>query len=170
MIRSFLRGVMTALLVMWAALAGDVQAGGWSAVVLDSESALAVGSALQAGATVEIGFTVLQHGTKPVAGLTPKITLTPATGGAPITLDAVAQGEPGHYTATISLPEPGVWRWTIDAFGPPSVMAPLTVAAAPAPSAPTPVAPLGMLLMAAAALALLGLLIWLPRRAAAVPQ
>lgn len=172
MTRSFLRGMVTTLLVVLAALAGlsGAQAGGWSAVVLDSASAQIVGQALEPGATVEIGFTVLQHGTKPVSGLTPAITLRPVGGGAPITVEAVGQGEAGHYTATFSLPEAGVWRWEINAFGPPSVMAPLTVAAAPAPSAPSPAPVLAVLFVAAAALVLLGFRVWSPRRSAAVPQ
>jgi hypothetical protein len=172
MTRSFLRGMGAALLGALAALAlmASAHAGGWSVVVLDSESALAVGGAMQAGVPVEIGFTVLQHGDKPVAGLTPQITLTPENGGAPVAVSASAAGKPGHYVATIALPAPGSWRWEIEAFGPPSVMAPIRVAAAPAPVAPTPAAMPVVLLVAAVALGVVGLIARNARRPAVAPQ
>jgi hypothetical protein len=142
MTRDLRRWIGAGLLGLVASLAllTGAQAGGWSVVVLDSDGALAAQGTVRPGEPFTVGFTVLQHGDKPVDGLSPRITLTPEAGGAPATFSAIAQGGAGHYVATISLPEPGVWRWEIDAFGPPSVMAPITVAAAPAPAAPAPAA------------------------------
>jgi hypothetical protein len=160
-----LAGALAAL-----ALVASVGAGGWATVVLDGESAAAVGDVMRPGAPVTIGFTVLQHGTRPMADLSPRITLTSEAGGAPVNVEARAEGEPGHYVATISLPEPGVWRWQIDAFGPLSVMAPITVAAAPAPAAPVAPPALAILFAAAAALALLGLVALGTRRTAVATQ
>lgn len=156
MTQSLRRRMGAAMLGALAALGflASAHAGGWSVVVLDEQSAASVGGIMRPGATTEIGFTVLQHGTRPIADLTPRITLRPEAGGAPVTFDAVAQGEPGHYVATISLPEPGVWRWEIEAFGMPSVMAPITVAAAPAPAEPAPAPGLAVAFAAAVTLVL----------------
>ncbi|NTU85661.1 MAG: hypothetical protein HGA45_41055 [Chloroflexales bacterium] len=169
---SFTRKIGAALLGALAALAvvASAQAGGWSVAVLDAQSAAAVGGVVQPGVPVEIGFTVVQHGIRPLSDLTPQITLTREAGGAPLTVSAVAHGEPGHYLATVTLPDPGVWRWEINAFGPPSVMAPITVAAAPARGPAIPIPALVVTTLAAVAIGLLGLRIWSGRRSAAVPQ
>jgi hypothetical protein len=153
-------GLLVALLLALG-LAGGASAGGWSVVVLDSESALiGVDRPIDAGAPFTIGFTVLQHGKTPVSGLSPKITLTSAALTESATFFAAAEGGPGHYVATITLPEAGTWTWQIDAFGPVATMAPLTVAA-PAPAAPPaePAPALALwatLVMAALALLALG--------------
>jgi hypothetical protein len=159
-------GGMLAGLLLALGLAGVAGAGGWSVVVLDRESALiGVDRPVEAGAPFTVGFTVLQHGKTPVDGLTPKLTLMSGSGG-PLTVFAEAEGGPGHYVATITLPEAGTWTWQIDAFGPIAAMAPITVAApAPAPArvAPAPalalwgaLAALAIALLAVALLALRG--------------
>jgi hypothetical protein len=152
-------GSTLAALLLALGLVGGVSAGGWSVVVLDSESALiGVDRPVDAGAPFTIGFTVLQHGKTPVDGITPTITLSNGAAGERLTFFAEAQGGPGHYVATITLPEAGAWEWEIEAFGPPATMAPITVAApapAPAPAAPAP-APALWGALAALALALLG--------------
>lgn len=147
-------GVIGGLLLALA-LVGNVGAGGWATVVLDRESA-AVGldGGVVAGTPVTIGFTVLQHGQRPMEGLAPLITATSAASGERATFSAARQGGPGHYVATLTLPSAGVWEWQVDAFGPPTVLAPLTVvAAAPAPE---PVGAPGLLPWAVLAVALLG--------------
>jgi hypothetical protein len=156
-------GATLAALLLALGLAGVAGAGGWSVVVLDSESALiGVDRPVDAGAPFTIGFTVLQHGKTPVDGITPKITLTSAAGGSQdeakplrLTFFAEPEGGPGHYVAAITLPQAGVWAWEIDAFGPVATMAPITVAA-PAPAlAPADPTPALALWGAIAALALL---------------
>lgn len=159
-------GSTIAALLLALGLAGVAGAGGWSVVVLDRESALiGVDRPVDAGAPFTIGFTVLQHGKTPVDGLTPRITLSSAAGEG-VTVFAEGEGGPGHYVATITLPEAGTWTWQIDAFGPIATMAPITVAApapAPAPLTPAPalalwgaLAGLAIALLAVALLALRG--------------
>jgi hypothetical protein len=167
-------GATLAALLLALGLAGAAGAGGWSVVVLDSESALiGVDRPVDAGAPFTIGFTVLQHGKTPVDGITPKITLTSAA-GEQITAFGEAEGGPGHYVATITLPEAGTWTWQIDAFGPVATMAPITVAApapAPAPAAPAPALALwGALAVLALALLVTALLALRSRRPAAATR
>lgn len=170
--RSFMWRMWGGLLGTLAALAllGTAQGGGWSVVVLNRESAALVGGSVRPGATLEIGFMVLQHGVRPLSDLSPAITLRPEDGGAPLTVGAVAQGEPGHYVAAITLPKPGIWHWEIDAFGPPSVMAPLTVAAPPPVTAPAPPVALAVLSLVVVALAIVVLLARGARGSVAVPR
>ncbi|NJN16382.1 MAG: hypothetical protein HC822_08970 [Oscillochloris sp.] len=114
--------VAVAMLLSTAAFAG-----GWSVVVLDNAESFGAGNNLRADEPFTIGFTVLQHGRTPMEDLSPQITFTPANGGTTVEVTALAEGVPGHYTATILLASSGEWQWQIAAFGPPSVMAPLTV-------------------------------------------
>lgn len=136
------RSVGAALLglLMALALVSGARAGGWSVVTLDSGSALdpASGMSIQPGVPFSFGFMVRQHGTKPVGGLTPSITATSRDTGEIVKAAARAEGDTGHYVATLTLPRAGTWAWRVDAFGPPAEMAPIMVAApAPAP-APAP--------------------------------
>jgi hypothetical protein len=167
-------GSTIAALLLALGLAGGVSAGGWSVVVLDRESALiGVDRPVDAGAPFTIGFTVLQHGKTPVDGLTPRITLSSASGER-VTVFAEGEGGPGHYVATITLPETGAWTWQIDAFGPIATMAPITVAApapAPAPVMPAPALALwGALAAVAIALLAVALLALRGRRPAAAAR
>lgn len=116
------------------ALVGVAGAGGWAVVILDRESALiGIDQPLTAGTGAQVGFTVLQHGKTPMEGLTPIITATNEATGETATFTAQAEGASGHYVVELRLPAAGTWRWQVDAFGPISVMAPLTVVA-PAPA------------------------------------
>jgi hypothetical protein len=130
--RTMLKRFVLALLLVL--IPASVHAGGWSVVTLDKTPA-----EVKAGTAFTIGFSVLQHGETPVDGLTPKITFTSAT-GTHETFTARGDGVTGHYVADVTLPNAGTWTWEIEAFGPPSVMSPLQVLAAPAP-APAPASP-----------------------------
>jgi hypothetical protein len=130
--RTMLKRLVLALLLVL--IPAGVHAGGWSVVTLDKTPA-----EVKAGTAFTIGFTVLQHGETPVDGLTPKITFTSATGDHK-TFTARGDGARGHYVADLTLPTAGAWAWEIEAFGPPSVMSPLQVLAAPA-AAPAPASP-----------------------------
>lgn len=101
-------------------------AGGWAIVNLDEWPANLV-----AGEATEIGFTVLQHGVTPVTGITPTISGTLTGSKETISVLAEAEGEPGHYVASLNFPKAGEWSWKIDSFGE-QVMPPLTVSDAPA--------------------------------------
>ena len=103
-------------------LFSPVLAGGWAVISLDSLPGETV-----AGQPLTIGFTVLQHGRTPLSGLDPEIHLNNTTSGEDLVVFAVDEGEPGHYSATFSLPESGNWRWSIQAFGMDQPMPELTV-------------------------------------------
>jgi hypothetical protein len=101
-------------------------AGGWAIVNLDEWPAN-----VTAGEEFEIGFTVLQHGVTPVTGITPIISGTLTGGKESMSVMAKAEGEPGHYVASLNFPKSGEWSWKIESFGE-QIMPPLTVAEASA--------------------------------------
>lgn len=171
MVPSTVRRLLAALggLLLALTLAGGAHAGGWSVVVLDADSALlGVDGGLVAGEPVAVGFTVLQHGDKPLDGLSPIVTVVADATGAATTFRARADGEPGHYLVELMLPEAGTYSWEIDAYGPPSALAPLTVEVAPAPApepaqAPAPSPAAALLLWLAIPAALIGAVMLLAR-------
>jgi hypothetical protein len=87
-----------------------VFAGGWAVITLDELPTNVV-----AGEEFTVGFTVLQHGKTPMTGLTPIITgyLDKDT---EFKVIAKEEGEPGHYTASLTIPKEGEWNWMIEAF------------------------------------------------------
>jgi hypothetical protein len=101
-------------------------AGGWAIVNLDEWP-----TNVTAGEEFEIGFTVLQHGVTPVTGITPIISGTLTGGKESMSVMAEAEGEPGHYVASLNFPKSGEWSWKIESFGE-QIMPPLTVAEASA--------------------------------------
>jgi len=90
-------------------LAAPVLAGGWAVITLDE-----LPSEVVAGQPLEIGFTVRQHGVTPLEGLNPNVYARQA--GLRVSEQASAQGESGHYIATLILPRSGEWEWSIQAF------------------------------------------------------
>lgn len=124
--RRWLMGLGLVLMVLLA-LPQRVGAGGWSVVTLDSTP-----TNIQAGVPFKIGFMVRQHGVRPMEGLHPEITMVDSVTKAKVTAVAQAEGEVGHYVATLTLPSAGNWDWTIDAYGPVATLSPLQVQAAPA--------------------------------------
>lgn len=145
-----------------------VFAGGWAVITLDELPRNVV-----AGEPLTIGFTVLQHGRTPMQGLYPTVTanLNPDQ---KFVVDAVAEGKPGHYTAELTLPVEGEWRWSIQAFSMDQAMPTLSVAAASAvaasPSAAQTettlpaISPLSMVSILALAIGLVGAVIAVRRR------
>lgn len=126
--RSFRSLALFAALVAVLLTTSLAQAGGWFVVTLDALPASPV-----AGETMTIGFTLRQHGHTPAywGGLS-VVARNPATGQV-VRVNPGGEGEVGHYTAALALPEPGVWEWGIDVEREPWVRwAPLTVLAAPA--------------------------------------
>jgi mono/diheme cytochrome c family protein len=115
--------LLSAIAVM---LAAPVFAGGWAVVTLDELPGYAV-----AGEPLVVTFAVRQHGNHLMGGLEPKITLRRIDEPKWMIVNAVPQRETGHYSAILTFPAAGVWRWEIDAFGAwPQVMPELTVLAA----------------------------------------
>jgi hypothetical protein len=150
---SLLLAILLALVVTIPAFAG-----GWAVITLDELPSGAV-----AGKPLTVGFTVRQHGRTLMTGLAPKITAI--LGKEKLVFLAEAEGEPGHYAATLTLPKEGDWEWVIEAFTMVQPMPVLTVAAAgtaavnppaketaPAPLLTSSVVPLSILVIALGAL------------------
>jgi len=105
LLRPFLR-----LLPLSATLA--VAAGGWAIITLDD-----LPDAIAAGKPVTLTFTVRQHGHTPLDNLRPSIDAS-LSAGEHIRADAVPAGEKGRYRSTLTLPDTGQWRLTINSgFG-----------------------------------------------------
>jgi hypothetical protein len=105
LLRPFLR-----LLPLSATLA--LAAGGWAVITLDD-----LPDAIAAGKPITLTFTVRQHGHTPLDNLRPSIDASLA-GGEHIRADAVPAGEKGRYRSTLTLPDTGQWRLTINSgFG-----------------------------------------------------
>jgi cytochrome c553 len=117
--------VASLLLAGMLLLAAPALAGGWAVITLDELPGDVV-----AGQPLEIGFMVRQHGVTPLDGLTPTVHARQA--GFAVTEQAKAQGETGHYVATLTFPQAGEWTWSIQAFTGNQPMPPLNVIAAPA--------------------------------------
>jgi len=91
-----------------AAILG-VAAGGWAVVTLDD-----LPDAVVAGKPVTLTFTVRQHGHTPLDNLRPSIEAVMAGGGETLRADAVPAGGKGRYRSTLTLPDTGEWRVTIN--------------------------------------------------------
>lgn len=106
-------------------LAVPAFAGGWAVITLDE-----LPSDVVAGKPLTIGFTVLQHGKTPMADLSP-IIVANLYKDEEFKVFAEPEGEPGHYTATLTFPTEGDWQWSIKAFTMDQKMPMLRVAAPP---------------------------------------
>jgi hypothetical protein len=105
-------------------------AGGWAVVTLDELPGEVV-----ANESVEVGFVVLQHGVTPMTGFTPIVTAQLTGSKESLQVMAKAEGEPGHYVASLTFPEKGEWSWNIRVFEEQS-MPPLSVVDAPKAAQP----------------------------------
>lgn len=85
--------------------------GGWAVITLDD-----LPDAVALGKPVTLTFTVRQHGHTLLDNLRPSIDAR--AGGDHIRADAVPAGGKGRYTSTLTLPDTGQWRLTINSgFG-----------------------------------------------------
>lgn len=107
---------------LWLLVASVVQAGGWSVLTLNELPQNVV-----AGEPFTIQFVVRQHGRDKLSGLEGRITAVHPETYENLYFDFRDTGEKSVYEATMTLPEPGMWQWKIDAFGM-HTMPPLTVA------------------------------------------
>lgn len=142
----------------------NVLGGGWAVITLD-----VIPAQIVAGEPLEIGFVVRQHGVTPMSGLTPVINARLSGLNKPVTVMASEAGVPGHYTATLTLPQAGEWEWAIQAFTVNQPMPALRVVAPPrAVERPAPVSVppprLPILVTLAGALAVLAGLVAVFRR------
>jgi hypothetical protein len=108
-------------------------AGGWAVITLDELPMNVV-----AGEPLTVGFTVLQHGKTPLDGLEPTVTANLYKEEF-FEVEAEPSGKPGHYTATLTFPKEGEWRWYINAFSMEQLMPVLSVAAPVASASNEPV-------------------------------
>lgn len=151
-----------------------VAAGGWLTCTLEALPADPV-----AGQQQTISFSLRQHGQHLIAGQAKSLEFTHPASGERLTVSADDEpGRPGYYRAVVSLPQPGLWRWTIQAWAehpmpslmvsPPPASAtspvgsattrPATVAGEPSTGSISPVAALvPVFLVLATILALVGL-------------
>jgi cytochrome c2 len=127
--------VVLVVLLMGALMVLPVMAGGWAVVTLETLPADVV-----AETPFMVEFTVRQHGQSLTGGLTPQITAVHPETGESVTVQAEAGQQTGHYSAVITLPSSGQWRWHINAFGADQPMPDITVQPV-AVSSPAPVAP-----------------------------
>ena len=82
-------------------------AGGWAIASFDQ-----VPGEFEAGSTYDLQYTILQHGETPVDVGDSQVVIVDAT-GSKTAFDAVAQGQPGRYSVSITFPESGPWLWEV---------------------------------------------------------
>jgi cytochrome c2 len=106
------KGTWLLILLVLLGVPALVAAGGWSVLTLDE-----LPTEVRAGEPVTIGFMIRQHGQHPLSGLGPTVTAVHKESGESFTAVAEDQGDVGHYVATITFPQTGTWRWSINGFG-----------------------------------------------------
>ena len=133
-------GVIVILFLLLAFKAGTAKAGGWAVLTLSSWP-----GEVTAGEPFTIEYALRQHGTHLVESdpswLNPTITAVHADTGQSVEFEVNPMRKTGYYEAEILLPEPGIWNWSIDAFGvfkmPPLTVLEATAVAQNAASSPT---------------------------------
>lgn len=111
------------LLLALLLLSGQpVLAGGWATLTLED-----LPLEIVAGRPFTVNFTVRQHGLDKMSGLSPRITAEHAETGTHLLVEAAETGQKGLYEASLTLPEPGEWHWTINAFNTSLTLPPLNV-------------------------------------------
>jgi hypothetical protein len=84
-------------------------AGGFATVGLSS-----LPEDVRPGEAWVVDLTVLQHGRTPLEGVEPAIVAEPAGRGGAIRFPAKPTEEPGVYTARVTFPHAGEWRYAAD--------------------------------------------------------
>ncbi len=151
------RSIVAPLLATLATfvLAATAAAGGWAQASLDAPV-----TPPTAGQPFDVSFTLYQHGVTPVNSGNAVVVAT-APDGRELSFTARRTGGQAHWTATLTLPTAGEWRWAIalpnqlevepESFGT------LQVAAA---ASTTVLQPAQMALLALAVLAVLLVAMW----------
>jgi mono/diheme cytochrome c family protein len=127
--------IVVALAVVWVV---PTFAGGWAVATIDELPGQVV-----AGEPLTIGFMVRQHGTHPSIGLNASIRMQKVGSTDVQRVEVVEEGEPGHYTATLTFPTEGTWNWSLETGFYPEIqpMPALTVVSADSLQASTVTAP-----------------------------
>ena len=73
----------------------------------------------EAGKPFTVGFMIhsLHDAKMAMPGLEPILVFTNAATDEQVTVTATADGTPGHYVASATLPSSGAWRWKLQPFG-----------------------------------------------------
>lgn len=128
---SFLISLLTV-----CALARAVYAGGWAVITLSEFPDYAV-----AGKPLSLTFAVRQHGVTLLSDLRPAVSAVDADGHAVKAKVLPGTGR-GEYTTTLTLPEAGEWKITIDSgFNENTITLPNLKVIAAGSAAPTPFSP-----------------------------
>jgi hypothetical protein len=101
-------GAATAAVASLLLAAGTALGGGWATITPDAGNT----ETLAAG-EIEFGFTVLQHGETPAGWEQPTLRFENVDTGKGVAAAARGSGADGHFVATITLPEAGLWRWHV---------------------------------------------------------
>ncbi|MBA2519803.1 MAG: cupredoxin domain-containing protein [Chloroflexia bacterium] len=106
--------VVVGLLVM----VGPAAAGGWATVRLDEAPAAVVASE-----PWQFGFLVKQHDRTPTNDVEPVVRAVHMATGEVLTVEGEQTGEVGHFSAVVTFPMAGDWKWEIapNPFGPTSM-------------------------------------------------
>lgn len=100
--------LMTVLVVPLLA-APPAHAGGWAATVLDP-----LPTRIEPNQTYTVGYWVMQHAAHPYDGAYGPLGRTGlkivAEDGTTHTFDGVPLGQPAHYAAALTVPQPGTWQ------------------------------------------------------------
>jgi hypothetical protein len=98
-----------ALVVMLALMAIPMVAfaGSWAMASFDQ-----VPGEFEAGSTYDLQYTILQHGETPVDVGESQVVIVDSA-GSKTAFDAVALGQPGRYSVSITFPESGSWDWEV---------------------------------------------------------
>jgi hypothetical protein len=98
-----------AALALLLSLTVPVLAGGWAEIVADAQTT----EPPVEGQPLDVGFVVLQHGETPAGWETATVHFTNASTGQTIDVTATNDRPDGHFVATATLPDAGVWTWQV---------------------------------------------------------
>lgn len=90
------------------ALVPAAAAGGWAVVTMDE-----LPGEVHAGETLKLGFMVRQHGKTATNDVDPYLEARNTATGDRLVVEAVQQGEIGHFVVEVSFPAAGTWEWSI---------------------------------------------------------
>lgn len=110
------------LMIGLLATTGSARAGGWATLTVSELPAVVV-----AERPFTIEFTLRQHGQTAVTGFEATILATHTASGEQLSFASAANPAAENYTATLTLPQSGEWRWGISSWGMMYPMPPLLV-------------------------------------------
>jgi mono/diheme cytochrome c family protein len=103
--------MLALVLALWLAVA-PARAGGWAVVSLEEWP-----EEIRAGEAAAIVFSIRQHGAALAPGYDPIIRANRAGTSSGFQVTAIETKQAGFYTADLTFPEPGNWKWSISYYG-----------------------------------------------------